>query len=238
MRVLREEVTPAEQTNLQQLSAMWEERNLQPVPGKQRWHIPGRQFLYPAAGIAAALLLALGLGWSFLAPAPSQSAQIAQALVESVRPFEPRVVGQPYRAIQEVTRSVEEVDEDVLAAQMTEESAESYAAGRYFLMRRNYTQAIKYLKKTVEESKGVPADVHNDLGVAYLQSAELKGAEAEFKEALLRKPAHMPAVFNLSILYERAGRLDEARQQRQEYLRLDPYSGWAKEVEKKLSGKE
>ena len=42
-------------------------------------------------------------------------------------------------------------------------------------------------RETVADSEGVPADVHNDLGVAYLESKDYVGAEAEFKEALEHK---------------------------------------------------
>jgi len=239
MRVLREDVTPEEEVTLRQLSAIWEQRNLKPVPLQRRSRLSLKYLIYPA-GIAAALLLAFGLGWHPLAPAPSKVAEFTKKLADSVRPFEPRIVGQRYLEIEETTRSPKDIVPDLLAEEMTEKSAESYEVGRYFLLKREYAKAIKHLKTAVADPNGVPANVHNDLGVAYLESGRehLVEAEAEFKEALNLNHVHKPAIFNLSILYERQGRVDEARHQWQQYLELDPDSGWAKEIEKKLSGKE
>jgi Tfp pilus assembly protein PilF len=167
--------------------------------------------------------------------------QAADALLASVRPFEPRVVGQSYMPIREVTRTAaEDPVPAALAAEMTESSATSYEIGRFFLLQKEYTRAIKHLKTAVADPSGVPAGVHNDLGVAYLQSGpeNFAAAEAEFREVLERDPRHAPALFNLAILYSRLGRVKEANQRRQQYLALDPDSGWAKEIQKSLAARE
>jgi tetratricopeptide (TPR) repeat protein len=239
MKVLSEETSPEEELALQQLSKMLEERNLGPVLAPARRVLP-KKLVYAVAGVAALLLTAVLVGRMPFGSAPSTPTQIVDALANGIRPFEPRIVGQRYREIQEVTRGPENLVPDILVTQMTESSAESYEIGRLYLLRKEYGKAIKYLKTAVADPKGVPADVHNDLGVAYLESGEgtFGAAEAEFKNALSLELAHAPALFNLSILYERQGRITEAVERRRQYLELDPDSGWAKEIQKKLSRKE
>jgi tetratricopeptide (TPR) repeat protein len=234
MRILREDVQPEEEVVLQQLEGLWSARELQPVPVRKRWVPRMRHIPYAAAGIAAVLVIAFLVGGSPFGAKPSVHAQIAQEMLENGRPFEPRVVGQAYMAIDEVTRSVADPVPDVLAPEMTENSADAYEMGRYFLLRKEYAKAIKYLGMAVDDPKGVPADVHNDLGVAYMQSgaANEGAAEAEFRDALERSPTHAPALFNLSILYSRMNRMEEGKKRRQQYLALDPDSGWAMEIQK------
>jgi tetratricopeptide (TPR) repeat protein len=234
MRLLREDVKPDEEAVLQQLEAAWAARELQPVPLKKRWVLQKRYIPYAAAGIAAMLVIAFLVGGPPFAPRQSIAGQITQAMLVKSRPFEPRVVGQAYMGVDEVTRSAGDPVPDVLAPEMTENSADAYEMGRYFLLRKEYSKAIKYLRMAVQDPKGVPADVHNDLGVAYMQNDRASGpaAEAEFKSALERSPTHAPALFNLSILYSRLDRVEEGKQRRQQYLALDPDSGWAKEIQK------
>jgi tetratricopeptide (TPR) repeat protein len=240
MRVLREGVHPHEEAPLQQLDNVWAARKIQPVPAPRRGRL-FRRIAYAIAGIAALFLIALFVGKFSLGSKPSVAEQAVAALVERVRPFEPRVVGQSYMAVQEVTRGAEDPVRDVLAAKVTEDPTLAYEVGRYFLLvTKEYDKAIKHLKTAVAAPKGAPADVHNDLGVAYLQSgpANLEDAEVEFKNALELSPTHAPALFNLSLLYSRESRTAEANQRRQEYLALDPDSGWAEEIQRSLEGGE
>ena len=240
MRVLRADTSSEEEAALQELSRALEQRNLPPIPTAKRWALSTKYRIYGATAIAAVLLAAVFIGWLPSGAAPSRQAQIAEALVATLRPFEPRMVGQPYLEIQESTRGPEALVPDVLAAEMTESSAQFYEVGRYFLLLKEYAKAIKLLKTAIADSQGVPADVYNDLGVAYLQSGpeNFAAAESEFKNALNRNPAHLPAVFNLSILYGRQGRLEDARRHGQGYLDMDPDSGWAKEIQRKFLRKE
>jgi len=239
MRVLREDVQVKEEATLVQLDELWSARKLRPVPVSRRWMPRARTIRY-AAGIAALFVVALVSGKLWFGSEPSYATQAAEALVANLRPFEARVVGQPYMAVQEVTRAPQLTVPDLLAGRMTEDSADAYEVGRYFLLKKEYAKAIKHLKTAVADPRGVPADVHNDLGVAYLQSgpANAAAAEEEFKVALERSPTHAPALFNLSILYGRLGRAAEANQRRQQYLALDPDSGWAKEIQNSLERRE
>jgi tetratricopeptide (TPR) repeat protein len=241
MKVLRDETSPEEEAALQELTAMLDPQKLRPAPPPKRWAVSRSQLLMAGGAVAAFLLLGVFFLRPHSSPALSRQEQIAQTLVANLRPFEPRIVGQPYLQIQETTRSAENLVPDVLTSEMTEDSAASYEVGRFYLLKKDYPTAIRHLKRAIAASKGVPADVHNDLGVAYLESGgteNFASAEIEFKEALRMYPTHAPAVFNLSILYQREGRLDEARRRNQQYQELDPESGWAKELQKKFTGKD
>jgi tetratricopeptide (TPR) repeat protein len=239
MKVLRTEVNPEEEAAVQQLTALWDRRNPRNLPALQRATRPLSRYVY--GGVAAALVLItlfVGKSW-WLGPSVSRAAQITRVLLEKDRPFEARIVGQPYMPIQEFTRSPQDVMvSDVLETEMTAQTKEKYEVGRFFLLNRKYQQAIKYLKEAVADPKGVPADVHNDLGVAYLESSDTAAAESQFKDALSRNSAHPQALFNISILYKRQDRIEEAQQWGQRYFAVDPDSAWAKELKKKLSGKD
>jgi tetratricopeptide (TPR) repeat protein len=237
MKVLRDDVNPEEDAAVQELATLWEQRNPRPIPIQRPR--PSVRWIYAVAAAAVILVAVLiGRPWSS-EPEISKTAQLNEALLQKDRPFVPRVVGQRYVPLQEFTRSSEDVTvEGVLEKEMTSQSAESYEVGRYFLLQRKYPKAIKYLSAAVADPKGVPADVHNDLGVAYLESKDLKAAETEFKDALSRNSSHLPALFNISLLYLREGRVDDAKQWAQRYLVNDPDSQWATELQKRLSGKE
>ena len=62
-------------------------------------------------------------------------------------------------------------------------------------------------------------------------------AEEEFNHAVDRKPNYLPAIFNLSILYDREEKYSDADDARRKYLRLDSKSGWANEVQLRLNRK-
>ena len=198
-----------------------------------------RVVAYVVAAAAAVVILALGLGLlPFGRTAPAS--EITKALLAEIRPFEPRIAGQLYRAVAEVTRGPENtVRLDALEAEMAARTADAYEMGQFYLLEKEYPNAIKYLRIAAGDNSAT-ADVHNDLGVAYLQSGEeaFGLAEAEFKTALNRNPNHASAVFNLSILYERQGLAGEAEQRWRQYLQLDPESGWAQEIKRKIAREE
>ena len=180
MKMLQEDIDAEEEAALQQLSAIWEDRKLRPVPAvRRRRNLSLKHLGFAAAGIAALLLVAFFIARPF-GTSPSKTTQFAEALINNARPFEPRIVGQPYREIEEKTRGPEAVIvPDALVAEMTEKSADFYEVGRVFLLRKEYAKAIKYLKAALADPKGIPADLHNDLGVALLESGEQNFAAAE-----------------------------------------------------------
>jgi len=238
MRVLREDLTPEEDIALQQLAEICQRRGFREVPGKPTRNRALPRWFYAIAGIAAAVILAFGMGYLPFRSAPAAS-EITSALLSQIRPFEPRIAGQPYRAVEEITRGPEDAARfDALAAEMANRSAQAYEMGQFFLIQKQYTNAIRYLRAAAADAS-VTADVHSDLGVAYFQNGEetFGLAETEFKAALNLNPKHAPALFNLSVLYEREGLSGEAEKRWRQYLQVDPESGWAQEIKRKLGGK-
>jgi len=63
------------------------------------------------------------------------------------------------------------------------------------------------------DRSGAGAAVHNDLGVAYLESGnatQLRTAELEFQHALDLDRSFSAAVFNLAVFYERTNSVAQA----------------------------
>jgi tetratricopeptide (TPR) repeat protein len=126
----------------------------------------------------------------------------------------------------------------LLAGEMTRLSADSHQMGRFYLLQKDFPRAIQYLEIASREV-GATADVHNDLGVAYLESGDsvkVGQSGSEFQRALGLDPAYAPAVFNLALFYERANQPVAAATQWKRYLELDPKSDWAKEAQGRLQG--
>jgi tetratricopeptide (TPR) repeat protein len=238
MRVLRDDLTPKEEIMLQRLEDVCEHQGIRavaaPPPARTRY-VRRLGLVYLLASVLVIVLLALGTGLLPLTRTPAAN-EITTALLSRDRPFEPRIAGAPYRPIGEVTRGPEESKTMNALADALEGRAQAYEMGQLFLIQKEYADAIRYLRTAVGDGSVAAAEVHNDLGVAYLQNGEATFglAETEFKTALRKNPSHAPALFNLSILYEREGLPGAAAETWRQYLEVDPESGWAQEIRRKL----
>ena len=236
MRLLQADLDE-EEVELERAAAQWERRNLQPVPTRRSGEI-WKRASYAFVGIAAVLVLAFLFRGFFFVGQPTAE-DIIQALLERNRPFDAQMSRQPYVALT-MTRSSETGPKfELLAEEMTKRAADAYRLGRFYLIEGNYTKAIDELR-TAAEDPNAPPEVHNDLGVGYLQrygEGDLERARREFESALNKDKGFPPAIFNLSLLYERNGMSADAEQHWQRYLELDSDSGWAQEVRKKVSRK-
>jgi hypothetical protein len=234
MRLLRTDIDPEEEEEIDRAMAKWTRRNLQPVPPVRRPTV-WKQVYYGLGGIAAVLVLAILFLWS-----RPTAEDIVQDLLERDRPFDAQLAGQPYRPLV-VTRGPEDDDRfDLLAQEMSKRAADAYRWGRFYLIEGNYEKAIEQLLMAAEDPHA-PPDVHNDLGVGYLlrfTAGDFERALSEFKSALTQDETFLPAIFNLSLLYERNGMTEEAAQQGERYLQLDSDSEWAQEVRARLSRKD
>jgi tetratricopeptide (TPR) repeat protein len=203
-----------------------------PRPPARSKYVRGLSYLL--ASVLVILLLAFGTGLLPLTKTPAAN-EITTALLSRDRPFEPRISGAPYRPVREVTRGPEESKTMNALADALEGRAQAYEMGQLFLIQKEYVDAIRHLRTAVGDGSAA-AEVHNDLGVAYLQNGEATFglAETEFKTALRKNPSHAPALFNLSILYEREGLPGAAAETWRQYLAVDPESGWAQEIKRKL----
>jgi anti-sigma factor RsiW len=169
---------------------------------------------------------------------PKSASEVVQLLLAQHRPFESRLAGEPHMPLVR-TRGEEDpgVAYGLVAGEMTRLSADSHQMGRFYLLQKDFSHAIPYLE-IAEREVGAGAAVHNDLGVAYLESSGSRPEKAreEFQHALDLDASFAPAVFNLALSYERTNSLKEAAVQWQRYLQLDSNSDWGKEARARLQG--
>jgi tetratricopeptide (TPR) repeat protein len=238
MRVLNPDVTSEEEQALVAITAEWNRRK---GPGRRPEPAVGFRWFRLALGTAAALLIAGVLSmWIGERPSePKSAGEIVQLLLAQNRPFESRMAGEPHRPIVR-TRGSEAagVSYNVLAGEMTRLSASSHEMGRFYLLQKDFHRAIPYLQ-IAEGEVGASAAVHNDLGVAYLESgsfSQLQKAEQEFTHALEQDRSFSPSAFNLALFYERTNANAQAETSWKRYLEMDSKSDWAMEAKGRLQG--
>jgi tetratricopeptide (TPR) repeat protein len=236
MKMLNEEVDAVEATAVQSVTERW---------NKTRRDVPRRTGTFPTwlfgfVAVAAAVVLAV-LGIRVLLDhqaQPKSASEIVQLLLTQHRPFEARLANEPHLPILR-TRGTEDpgIAYGLIAGELTKLSANSHEMGRFYLLQKDFTHAIPYLEIAGREV-GAGPEVHNDLGVAYLEGdgSRLDRAAEEFRRALNLDPAFAPAVFNLALFYERTNAADQAAAQWKRYLQLDPNSDWGKEAHTRLQG--
>jgi tetratricopeptide (TPR) repeat protein len=237
MRILQHEVKPEEATAIQAIALEWDERKSR----QKRRRAGNSGFFLRLAALAAVLILAV-VSVRFvlkLWSVPESADEIVQLLLSRHRPFESRMAAQQYGPIRR-TRGTDDSDVSygLIAAEMTKLSASSHEMGRFYLLQQDFGRAIPYLE-IAEREVGASAAVHNDLGVAYLESGnatQVEKAEREFRHAVAGDPSFAAAVFNLAMLFERTGATAQAEAQWKLYLDLDSSSDWAKEARGRLQG--
>ena len=236
MRILDEEVHDDEAARLQEITDRWSKTNRE---------LPRRSGTFPnwlfglVAIAAVSLLVVVGIRAVVQRPAqPKSASEIVQLLLAQHRPFESRLADEPHLPILQ-TRGVEDpgVAYPLLAGEMTKLSADSHQMGRFYLLQRDFGRALSYLEIGGREV-GAGPEVHNDLGVAYLESdgSHVEKAAEEFRRALELNPAFVPAVFNLGLYYERVNQPEQAELQWKRYLQLDSNSDWGNEARTRLQG--
>jgi tetratricopeptide (TPR) repeat protein len=238
MRVLQPEVTSEEASELEVIAAEWDKyKRVNELP-RRKFKFFSRSWL-AALGVVAVLMIGVVSIWFSKSHSgePNSASEVVQLLLKQNRPFEARITGQPHRPILR-TRGPDEapVSFALLASEMTRLSASSYEMGRFYLLQKDFIHAIPYLQMAERES-GVSAAVHNDLGVAYLESGSQDSsekAEIEFEHALKLDSTFADAVFNLALLYERMSSPARAQTLWKQYLELDSKSDWAKEARDRL----
>jgi len=239
MRVLNQDVAAEETPVLEAIKAEWGKR-------RRDGKVPSRTgtlsaVLFACMAVAAVLLIGV-LTARFVmqrAAEPKSAGEVVQLLLTQNRPFESRLAGEPHLSLFR-TRGTEDagVSYGLLAGVMTRLSANSHEMGRFYLLQNDFNRAISYLE-IAEREVGASASLHNDLGVAYLESgnpARSDKAEQEFQHALESDPSFAPAVFNLGVFYERSNKTVQAVAQWKRYLELDSKSDWAMEARGRLQG--
>jgi hypothetical protein len=235
MRVLDSEVGPEERATLQAITSEWTSK-------KRERQMPQRtppKVFFRWVAIAAVLVMGvLSVRFVMQRPAqPKSAGEIVQLLLAQNRPFESRMAGEQHSPIVR-TRGTEDpgVSYGLLAGEMTRLSANSHEMGRFYLLQKDFEHAIPYLEMAEHEA-GASAAVHNDLGVAYLESgnaATAYKAKQEFQHALQGDPSFAAAAFNLAMFCERMNENALATAEWKRYLELDSKSDWAKEARGRL----
>jgi hypothetical protein len=235
MRILNDNLTPQEANALELFMDRKKDRGQEKM--QRRVAVP-RLFLALAAGVI--LMGVVSARFLLERSAEPQSArEVVQLLLAKHRPFESQISGEPHLPILQ-TRGPDDpgISYDLLAAEMTRLSANSHEMGRFYLLQKDFARAIPYLE-IAEREVGAGAAVHNDLGVAYLESgnpALFEKAGDEFTHALESDRSFTAAAFNLGIFYERSGAVANAEAEWKTYLGMDSESDWAAEARKRLQG--
>jgi Tfp pilus assembly protein PilF len=240
MRVLRADITPDEEETVRAISAAWESRKGGVLPPRERK--TGTRGLFSLLGVVAVLasVVFVSMRMSGNGPAmPQSGGEIVRALLSQSRPFEGRLADEPHHPlIQTRSSSSANFDYELLAREMSRLGSAPYEMGRFYLVQQEFDSAIRNLEIAVQNSTSSPETL-NDLGVAYMErggDGNLAKAVEEFQRALKQNANFAPAVFNLSLVYERMGALPDAAALWRRYLELDTTSGWATEIRSKIQG--
>jgi tetratricopeptide (TPR) repeat protein len=236
MRILDEDINSIETAAIQAVTDRW---------SKTKREIPRRtgtmpNWLFGLVAVAALLILGVVSVRALLdrQAQPKSASEIVGLLLAQHRPFEGRLANEPYLPILR-TRGTDDpgVAYGLIAGEMTRLAADGHQMGRFYLLQKDFAHAVPYLEIAGREV-GAGPDVHNDLGVAYLESdgSRLDKAAEEFRRALALDPSFAPAVFNLALLYERMNSPEQASLQWKRYLQLDANSEWGKEANTRLQG--
>jgi tetratricopeptide (TPR) repeat protein len=240
MRLLQPEVTAGEAVTLKAIEAEWEKRKPASNSIERRKGALSR-ILIAFAAVAAAILIAISVNWFVQERSgdPKSAGDVVRLLFTQTRPFEARMAGQPHRPIVRLRGVAQpEASYSLLATEMSRLSANSHEMGQFYLIQKDFSRAIPYLA-IAEGEVGASADVHNDLGVAYLESgdaSQIDRAKQEFLHALKVDPTFADAAFNLALFYERTNATAQAEAQWKKYLELDSKSQWAGEARERLQG--
>lgn len=239
MRLMDEEIGPEETVQLQLVTKEWDRR-------KTERQLPRSTGTFPSwflGVLTVAAVLVVGVLSARIVmerqAEPRSANEIVQLLLAQKRPFQSRMANEPHLPIAQ-TRGVEEpgVSYGLVAGQMTKFSADGHEMGRFYLLQKEFPKAIQYLEIASREV-GATAAVHNDLGVAYLESGDpgkVEKSGSEFRSALDIDPAFAAAAFNLALFYERVDQPNEAVAQWKRYLAIDSESDWAREAQGRLQG--
>src|SRR5579885_2158097 len=190
MRLLEEEVGTEETQTLQAIGNAWD--------SKKHRELPRSTGTFPAwflGFLAVAAVLLIGVVSSRYVMErqlePKSAGDVVQLLLQQQRPFESRLTDEPHLPIVR-TRGADTpgVSYPLLAIEMTKRSAPAHEMGRFYLLQKEFPTAIQYLEIAAREF-GATAGVHNDLGVAYMESgdpAKNEKASGEFQQAVELDP--------------------------------------------------
>ncbi|MGE0102563.1 MAG: CHAT domain-containing protein [Blastocatellales bacterium] len=210
----------------------------------------------------AALLIMVGVGyqiWRERAASPVQAGLTAlYDAYQGRRPFESRITGLAYSRFS-TTRGGPAEGPDPARLRRAENtlleavdgkdtSASRYALGMMYLLNRDLDKAIPELYRAAELDSRNPL-ILSDLGAALLENGKKKKAAGDdsntldfsrsnnqLTTALGFRPDMPEALFNRALCRELLGLDEQAIEDWERYLRIDPSSKWADEARARLNG--
>ena len=211
-------------------------------PGIGRW--------WPAAAAACVVGIAGGVWWTSFRNTPEAALSlIAQAYTEQ-RPFELRIPGAAHSPLRVTRGALDSPGVSLLdarrriAERLQQQPASTLwlrAKARADLLQWNYAATIEALRRAQETEPDNP-DILGDLGIAYLQRAEMESRPQDVAQAIeyVGKAADVtpsePAYrFNLALAYERQPAPRQALDEWNELLRREPKGAWAEEAREHAS---
>jgi tetratricopeptide (TPR) repeat protein len=211
---------------------------------------PRRTAWLAVAAVLAIVLVAAPILLKRLASRQSPIEHLIAAAPREHRLVETRLSGFPWARLQAPVRGGAPADPadlklfgaagDVLSREAKRRDAEAlHATGVAYLLIGDRSHSLAALQKAAEDSPD--AKSWNDLAAALFASAEedlqpqkLADALAAADHALRLDPKNAEALFNRALITERIGAGAEARKAWQQYLDVDPHSGWSVEAREHL----
>jgi CHAT domain-containing protein/tetratricopeptide (TPR) repeat protein len=200
---------------------------------------------------ATAVAIAAAMGWHVLRGGSVRGLSAERtnllAILGPIRPIEGRLAGLAYSAQHGAAVPIPSrayaAARQLVARAAGEPSAPLRLGDLAFidLLSGRLAAAVRHLE---EASRRAPHDtlLLSDLGAAYLARGSARHEPDDFELALgvLEKavasgPQSLEAPFNRALALEKFHLVAQARRTWQEYIRLDPGSGWAREAERHLA---
>lgn len=223
-----------------------------------------RLYLKMAASFAFISILALGTWYFFFKESEVNKGMAALvASYQNSRPLESRITAFNYAPFlyykdgaseqkNAEPLSLKRAERILLDAVDENPSFDSHhALGRFYLAKREINKAIEYLEIALSESSD-NAQLHNDLGIAFLEQGKSEnpvdkdnnllgkkmaafGKSLEhFNKAIELDSTLLDAFFNKALLFQEMKQFDKAKEAWEEYLKKDSSSPWSEEARDKL----
>ena len=131
------------------------------------------------------------------------------------------------------TEAFDDASDLITDAAASGDSGADVAYARLLLSKSDkLPEALKYLRSAVARAPE-SAEVHNDLGVCFLQQNKIEDAIDEFEVALSHRPDMPEALFNRALSYQRLLLSEAARRDFDRLVQVEQDKTWVVEIERR-----